>query len=78
MKADLKSLSLQDIVALEKIISTICKKYENIAQMNKVSMNGIERNEYVKAANSLTYFNGVREVVLTEMEKKVNEFDIRP
>ena len=39
MKADLKSLSLQDIVALEKIISTICKKYENIAQMNKVSMN---------------------------------------
>ena len=78
MKADLKSLSLQDIVALEKIISTICKKYENIAQMNKVSMNGIERNEYVKAVNSLTYFNGVREVVLTEMEKKVNEFDIRP
>ena len=35
MENNLSSLSLQDLVAMEKMVSIVCKKYENIAQMNK-------------------------------------------
>ena len=71
MENKFESLSLQDIVALEKMISTVCKKYENIAQMLKTYT--LETDNYLKATNSLTYFNNKREEVLAEMERRINE-----
>ena len=71
MENNLNSLSLQDLVALEKMISAVCKKYENLAQMLKYSVNEVDTNEYKRATNSLTYFNNKRESVLKEMERRI-------
>jgi benzoyl-CoA reductase/2-hydroxyglutaryl-CoA dehydratase subunit BcrC/BadD/HgdB len=69
----LDSLQLQDLVALEKMISTVCKKYENIAQMNKTAISEFDVKEYQKATNSLSHFNNIRNKVLDEMEKRIGE-----
>lgn len=69
----LNSLQLQDLVALEKMISTVCKKYENIAQMNKTAISEFDVKEYQKATNSLSHFNNIRNKVLDEMEKRIGE-----
>lgn len=69
----LESLSLQDLVALEKTISAVCKKYENIALMNNTSTNEALVKDYKKATNSLTHFNNKRNLVLEEMERRINE-----
>ena len=73
MENKLNSLSLQDLVYLEKMTSTICKKYENIAQMNKTSVSEFDVKEYQKATNSLTHFNNIRNKVLDEMERIIGE-----
>ena len=69
----LDSLQLQDLVALEKMISTVCKKYENIAQMNKTAISEFDVKEYQKATNSLSHFNNIRNKVLDEMERRIGE-----
>ena len=71
--ASLDSLSLQDLVALEKIISAVCKKYENTAQMNKTARNEVDQAEYLRATNSLSHYNKKRDVVLVEMENRIND-----
>lgn len=73
MENKLSSLSLEGLVALEKMISVVCGKYENIAQINKFATNDVDKKEYVKATNSLSFFNNKRGVVLEEMEKRINE-----
>jgi hypothetical protein len=70
----LDSLQLQDLVALEKMVSTICKKYENIAQMNKTAISEFDVKEYQKATNSLSHFNNIRNKVLDEMEIRIGKF----
>ena len=74
MENNISSLSLQDLVALEKMASIVCKKYENIAQMNRYATTAVDQNEYKKATNSLAHFNNVRNKVLEEMETKIGEF----
>lgn len=73
MENNLSSLSFQDLVALEKMISAVCKKYENIAQMNKTAVSEIDFNEYQRATNSLRHFNNKRNLVLEEMERRIGE-----
>ena len=73
MENNLSSLSFQDLVALEKMISAVCKKYENIAQMNKTAMSEMDINEYQRATNSLRHFNNKRNMVLEEMERRIGE-----
>jgi hypothetical protein len=73
MENNLSSLSFQDLVALEKMISAVCKKYENIAQMNKTAVSEIDFNEYQRATNSLRHFNNKRNLVLEEMETRIGE-----
>lgn len=73
MENNLSSLSFQDLVALEKMISAVCKKYENIAQMNKTAMSEMDINEYQRATNSLRHFNNKRNLVLEEMERRIGE-----
>lgn len=73
MENNLSSLSLQDLVALEKMISAVCKKYENIAQMNKTAINEVDANEFRRANNSLRHFNDKRNVVLEEMENRIGD-----
>jgi hypothetical protein len=73
MENNLSSLSFQDLVALEKMISAVCKKYENIAQMNKTAMSEVDVNEYQRATNSLRHFNNKRNLVLEEMERRIGE-----
>lgn len=73
MENNLSKLSLQDLVALQECINSVCRKYENVAQMNKYATTEIDSNNYKKAANSLTYFNNKRENVLEEMEKRIND-----
>lgn len=71
---NLTSLSLQELVALEKCISTVCKKYENVAQMNKFTSNEIDQAEYKRSTNALTCYNNKRELVLNEMENRIKNF----
>lgn len=71
MENTLNSLSLQDLVALEKIVAAVCKKYENIAEMNKYATNKVDAEEFKKATISLAYFNGKRNKVLEEMENRI-------
>lgn len=73
MENNLSSLSFQDLIALEKMISAVCKKYENIAQMNKTAVSEIDFNEYQRATNSLRHFNNKRNLVLEEMERRIGE-----
>ena len=73
MENNLSSLSLQDLVALEKMISAVCKKYENIAQMNKTATSEMDVNEYQRATNSLRHFNNKRNLVLEEMERRIGD-----
>jgi hypothetical protein len=73
MENNLSYLSFQDLVALEKMISAVCKKYENIAQMNKTAMSEVDVNEYQRATNSLRHFNNKRNLVLEEMERRIGE-----
>lgn len=68
----LDSISIQDLVALEKCISAVCRKYENIALMNQSSTNESLVKEYKKATNSLTHFNNKRNLVLDEMERRID------
>ena len=74
MEKNIATLSLQDLVAFEEMISSVCKKYENIAQMNKTSTSEIDAREYQKATNALRHFNNVREKVLEEMERRISEY----
>lgn len=74
MENNLSSLSLQDLVAMEKMVSIVCKKYENIAQMNKSATSQFDINEYQKATNSLRHFNNIRDMVLDEMEARIGKF----
>ena len=74
MENNLFSLSLQELVALEKMVSAVCKKYENIAQMNKTAVSQIDISEYQKATNSLRHFNNVRNKILEEMETRIEKF----
>lgn len=69
----LECMSLQDLVALEKAITSVCRKYENIALMNQSSTNESLVREYQKATNSLSHFNNKRNIVLDEMEKRIND-----
>jgi hypothetical protein len=69
----LDSLSLQDLVALEKSISAVCKKYENIALMNSQSTNEALVRDWKKATTALTHFNNKRNLVLDEMERRIND-----
>ena len=73
MENNLSSLSFQDLVALEKMISAVCKKYENIAQMNKTAISEMDVNEYQRATNSLRHFNNKRNLVLEEMERRIGD-----
>lgn len=73
MEKNLSSLSLEDLVALEKMISVVCRKYENIAQINKLATNEVDKKEYIRSTNSLSFFNNKRGVVIEEMEKRINE-----
>lgn len=65
----LSHLSIQDLVALEKSISAVCRKYENIALMNNPTR---DKAIVDKASNSLTYYNNKRDIVLNEMEFRIN------
>jgi hypothetical protein len=49
MENNISSLSLQDLVALEKMISAVCKKYENLAQMNRYATSQVDQSEYKRA-----------------------------
>lgn len=69
-KNKLASLSIQDLVSLEKSISAVCRKYENIALMNNPTR---DKNIVDRASNSLTYYNNKRELVLDEMESRIND-----
>ena len=69
-KNKLASLSIQDLVSLEKSISAVCRKYENIALMNSPTR---DKNIVDRASNSLTYYNNKRELVLDEMESRIND-----
>lgn len=73
MESKLKSLSLQELASMEQIINAVCKKYENLAQMNKYSTSEADIKNYHKAANSLSYFNNKRDLVLDEMERRIND-----
>jgi len=73
MENKLSKLSLQELSSLEQIINSVCRKYENVAQMNKYATSEMDLNNYKKAANSLSYFNGKRDTVLEEMERRINE-----
>ena len=73
MDNNISSLSLQDLVALEKMISAVCKKYENMAQMNQYATTSLDQAEYKRATNSLTHFNSIRNKVLEEMETRIGE-----
>lgn len=73
MEKNLSSLSLEDLVALEKMISVVCRKYENIAQINKLATNEVDKKEYIRSTNSLSFFNNKRGVVIEEMERRINE-----
>ncbi len=73
MNSKLEALSLQDLVALEKIIVIICKKYENIANMNRYSNEEFGKTTFTKASNTLTHYNNEREKVLDEMERRIKE-----
>jgi intergrase/recombinase len=73
MEKNLSNLSLEDLVALERMTSVVCGKYENIAQINKFATNDLDKKEHFKATNSLSYFNNKRGVILEEMEKRINE-----
>ena len=74
MENNISSLSLQDLVALEKMISAVCKKYENMAQMNRYATSSLDQAEYKRATNSLTHFNNIRNKVLEEMETRIGDF----
>ena len=74
MENKLNSLTLEELVALEKMISTVCKQYENLAQMNKTAINDIDAKEYQRATNSLRYYNSKRNIILDEMEKRIEKF----
>jgi hypothetical protein len=65
----LSSLSIQDLVAFEKAISAVCRKYENIALMNNPTR---DKTIVDKASNSLAYFNDKRDRILYEMEFRIN------
>ena len=65
----LSSLSIQDLVAFEKAISAVCRKYENIALMNNPTR---DKTIVDKASNSLAYFNDKRDRILNEMEFRIN------
>ena len=65
----LSSLSIQDLVAFEKAISAVCRKYENIALMNNPTR---DKTIVDKASNSLAYFNDKRDCILNEMEFRIN------
>jgi hypothetical protein len=73
MENKLSKLSLQELSSLEQIINSVCRKYENVAQMNKYATSEMDLNNYKKAANSLSYFNAKRDMVLEEMERRINE-----
>ncbi len=73
MENKLSKLSLQELSSLEQIINSVCRKYENVAQMNKYATSEMDLNNYKKAANSLSYFNAKRDTVLEEMERRINE-----
>ena len=73
MENNISSLSLQDLVALEKMISAVCKKYENMAQMNRYATTPLDQAEYKRTTNSLTHFNNIRNKVLEEMETRIGE-----
>ena len=74
MENNISSLSLQDLVALEKMISAVCKKYENLAQMNRYATSQVDQSEYKRATNSLAHFNNVSNKVLEEMESRIGDF----
>ena len=71
MENTLTSLSIQDLVALEKMISAVCRKYENIAEMNKLGRDEMSIKEFQKSTNALSFFNNKRNLVLDEMEKRI-------
>lgn len=73
MEKKIKDLTLQELAAFEQIINAVCRKYENIAQMNKFAAAEIDQNNYQRAANLLSYFNNKRNEVLDEMEARINE-----
>lgn len=74
MEQKLDELSLHDLFSLEQIINSVCRKYENIAQMNRVSLNYQDRDQRIKAASLLSTYNAKRDEVLKEMEKRINQF----
>ena len=67
---NLSGLSIQDLVSLEKSIFTVCRKYENIAMMNNPTR---DKKIVDRASNLLTHYNNKRDLVLDEMEKRINE-----
>ena len=69
----MEKLTYEELVAVERMLASICKKYENIAQMTKIPTSNIDKVDYEKATNTLTYFNKKRDLIIEEMERRVNK-----
>ena len=70
MENTLTSLSIQDLVALEKMISAVCRKYENIAEMNKLGRDEMSIKEFQKSTNAISFLDNKRNLVIEELEKR--------
>lgn len=68
-KPTLKSISLFDLLTLEKAASLICRRYENTIKMYDGSVN---RNSY--EYNSFKTYLDIHTNVLNEIEKRILEF----
>ena len=69
----MNQLSYEELVALEKMLQCICRKYENIAQITKTPNSTLDQQDYVRATQTLTYYNKLRDKVIDEMERRIKE-----
>lgn len=69
----MKKLNYEELVAVEKMLQCICKKYENIAQITKTPSSMLDQQDYVRATQTLTFYNKKRDQVIDEMESRIKD-----